>query len=205
MSDELEVHDELIDRAARALAVLAPVNALATARIVSAVRARRSHRTPVWRRAAGWLTDTSVSARAAGLLAAASLVLGFVVRGAMPTSGSAPLAAAAATSGSADSPGVGLVPASAGAQGVAVSFVFEAPQAASVAVVGDFNGWDPLAAPMQRYGADGPWTATVLARAGRHTYAFLVNGATLVPDPHAAPARSLDYGRDASVLMVRAP
>jgi hypothetical protein len=204
MNDEIAGHDELIDRAARALAALPPANALATARIVSAVRARRAHRNPVWRRAAGWLTETYVSARAAGLLAAASLVLGFVVRGAMSASGSAPPAAAAATGGSADSPGVGLVPAAVGARGVAVSFVFDAPQAASVAVVGDFNGWDPLAAPMQQYGASGPWTASVLARPGRHTYAFLVDG-VLVPDPHAPRARSLDYGRDASVLLVRAP
>ena len=86
-----------------------------------------------------------------------------------------------------------------------VAFGVWAPQAEGVAVVGDFNGWDPSAAPMQRFGVDGPWTASVLVRPGRHTYAFLVDGTTLVADPRAARAKSVDYGGDASVMMVRTP
>ena len=39
---------------------------------------------------------------------------------------------------------------------------------------------------------------------GRHLYAFMVDG-KLVVDPRAPRARDLDYGGDASVLMVNTP
>jgi hypothetical protein len=58
---------------------------------------------------------------------------------------------------------------------------------------------------MKRFGREGPWTATVLATPGRHLYAFMVDGATLIPDPRAPRVRDLDYGGEASVLMVTAP
>ena len=74
-----------------------------------------------------------------------------------------------------------------------------------VVVVGDFNGWDESKSPMVRYGEDGPWTVTVLAKPGRHVYAFLVDGTTLVADPRAPRAKDLDFGGDASVLMVTTP
>ena len=83
--------------------------------------------------------------------------------------------------------------------------VFDARNAKSVVVVGDFNGWDDTKTPMVRYGTDGPWTATVLAKPGRHVYAFLVDGTTLVADPRAPRAKDLDFGGDASVLMVTPP
>jgi hypothetical protein len=58
---------------------------------------------------------------------------------------------------------------------------------------------------MQRVGTSGFWSATLLAKPGRHTYAFLVDGVTLMADPRAPRARSPDFGGDASVLMVRTP
>jgi 1,4-alpha-glucan branching enzyme len=85
---------------------------------------------------------------------------------------------------------------------VPVSMVFEAPKAESVSLVGDFNDWDATATPLHRFGTDGPWTATVFAKPGRHTYAFLVNGTTLVADPRAPRAKDIDYGTEASVLLV---
>src|SRR5262245_58206129 len=43
----------------------------------------------------------------------------------------------------------------------AVTFVFRAPGASQVAVVGDFNGWDPQATPLRRAALGDAWTAEV--------------------------------------------
>jgi len=45
----------------------------------------------------------------------------------------------------------------------AVKFVLIAPQAARVAVVGDFNGWDVSASPMTTQGKDGTWTIFLMS------------------------------------------
>ena len=205
MNDDMM--DALIERAAQSMRALPPANPVATMRIMAAVRARRAARPSWYGQLFGWLREPSLSMATAGLLAAAALVVGFVTRGALttmsrqtdefavqqPKSGStinAPLRAAS------NRPVAGATAA------VPVSLVFEAAQAESVALVGDFNNWDATATPLHRFGANGPWTATVLATPGRHTYAFLVNGTTLVADPRAPRAKDPDYGTEASVLMV---
>lgn len=196
MTDE---QDEVIDRVARALSAQPAVKAGAIARVLMAVRARQARPVPVWRRALNWFEETSVSARAAGALAAASLVIGFVARGSVGDAGVIGGFDAEAT--------IAMQPAAnvaAEARPVPVAVAVELANAKTVAVVGDFNGWDPAATPMQRVGANGPWSATVFAKPGRHTYAFLVDGTTLVADPRAPKARSADFGGDASVMMVRA-
>jgi hypothetical protein len=191
----IDERDETIERAARTLSALPAVRAGALARVVMAVRAHRARPVPAWRRALRWTEDTSVPARVAGLLVAASLVIGFVVRGTIGApAGSLPAAPAA----------VAMAPA-ADAGAVPVALALELANARAVSVVGDFNGWDPAATPMQRVGANGPWSATFLARPGRHTYAYLVDGTTLMVDPRAPKTRSADFGGDASVLMVRSP
>ena len=195
----IDERDEVIDRAVRALSPLPPVRAGAVARVLLAVRASGARPQPVWRRATWWLEDTSVSVKAAGLLAAASLAVGFVLRG---PAGSDELVLPRA-----DGAAIAMQPAAnvGASRAVPVSMVFNLANAKSVAVVGDFNGWDPNAAPMQRVGASGPWSATLLAKPGRHTYAFLVDGTTLMSDPLAPRATSPDFGGDASVMMVRTP
>lgn len=195
MNDE---RDELIERVARALAPLPPVRSGAVARVLMAVRANQARPRAAWRRALAEWRESSVSVRAAAMLAAASLVIGFFARGGVD----APSAALGSPVETA------LQPASNAAsenRGVPVALAFQAANAKSVAVVGDFNGWDPAATPMQRVGTDGPWMTTVLAKPGRHVYAYLVDGTTLVADPLAPKARSADFGGDASVMMVRTP
>ncbi|MDA1080161.1 MAG: isoamylase early set domain-containing protein [Gemmatimonadetes bacterium] len=196
----IEERDELVDRAARALSAMSPVKAGAVARVLMAVRASKVRPQPAWKRSVRWLEDASVSARAAGMLVAASLVVGFVLRGTVDVAGYS-------TQALSETPVALQTISDAGAEsrGVPVAMVFELANAKSVAVVGDFNGWDPAATPMQRVGEDGPWSATLLAKPGRHTYAFLVDGSTLVADPLAAKATSPDFGGDASVMMVRTP
>jgi hypothetical protein len=84
----------------------------------------------------------------------------------------------------------------------AVRFVYVAPDAKSVALVGDFNQWNPDAVPLKRL-SDGTWITDVPLSPGRYAYAFLVDG-KLVADPSAPRATpSEDFGFANSVLMVR--
>jgi hypothetical protein len=207
--DRMDERDELIERAARALRTLPSPNPMATARIVAAVRARRAHAPSRLSHVLEWMREPSLSLASAGFLAAAALVVGFVARGAVEAiNDSAPEVAVAPATGSpaAVAPAVPVVEVKGVVRAIPVPIAFfEGRDAQSVAVVGDFNGWKPSASPMKRLGASGPWTATVFASPGRHVYAFLVDGTTLVADPRAPHARDLDYGGETSVLMVAAP
>jgi hypothetical protein len=198
--------DELIQRAARSLRALPATNPLATARIIAAVRARRAQAPSRLALVAQWMREPTLSAASAAFLAAAALVVGFVARGAVRTvDGSSPDIATTSEMPLPTGTAPALPTANTRGEGVAVAFLFEARNAKSVAVVGDFNNWDATSSPMKRFGPDGPWTTTVRAKPGRHVYAFLVDGSTVVADPRAPRARDLDYGGDASVLMVTTP
>jgi len=89
----------------------------------------------------------------------------------------------------------------AGAHGKPVAFTLVAPRASSVAIVGDFNDWNPHATPLIRTGS-GAWEARVRLAPGQYNYAFVVDGATWVPDP-AAPKNAVDdFGSPNSVVTV---
>ncbi|MBA3891021.1 MAG: isoamylase early set domain-containing protein [Gemmatimonadaceae bacterium] len=90
----------------------------------------------------------------------------------------------------------------AGSAAAQVKFVFVAPQASEVTVVGNFNGWNPSAHPMQRTPTGGTWTVTVPLEAGRHEYSFVVNGSHWMPDPSAPLAAEDGFGAANSVLLV---
>lgn len=81
-------------------------------------------------------------------------------------------------------------------------FVFVAPRAASVSLVGDFNDWDESKAPLVHLPNSGLWTVTVPLPAGRHLYQFVVDG-TWMPDPSAPLAGDDGFGRSNSVRIVR--
>ncbi|HEV8409778.1 MAG TPA: glycogen-binding domain-containing protein [Gemmatimonadaceae bacterium] len=198
MNDE---RDELIERVARSLSSLPPKNPLATARILATVRARRAQAPSRVSIVLEWMRQPNFSFASAGMLAAAALAIGFVTRGAVSARDeAAPLAAASA------SPSAPVIPAANtdAVRSVPVPITFDAANAKSVSIVGDFNDWDSTAAPLTRFGSNGPWTATVKVMPGRHLYAFMVDG-KLVVDPRAPHARDLDYGSDASVMMVNQP
>jgi len=84
-----------------------------------------------------------------------------------------------------------------------VRFVFVAPYASRVALVGDFNGWDPVAMPMRRSTDGRAWLLDVPLAAGRHVYSFIVDG-DLAPDPAAPRAGDDDFGVPSSVVLVSA-
>lgn len=81
-----------------------------------------------------------------------------------------------------------------------VNFICNAPQARSVSVVGDFNGWNPSANPMKQM-PDKAWQLTVSLKHGHHRYAFLVDG-QLTLDPRAQGITRNDKGERVSLVPV---
>jgi 1,4-alpha-glucan branching enzyme len=64
-----------------------------------------------------------------------------------------------------------------------VDFFYMAPEAKNVALIGDFNGWQPNGHPLTRM-PDGGWTIRVELPHGHHQYLFLVDGKRTL-DPNA--------------------
>jgi predicted carbohydrate-binding protein with CBM48 len=86
-----------------------------------------------------------------------------------------------------------------------VQFGFVAPHASSVALVGDFNDWDPKATPLRAASTGGVWSVEVPIQPGRHLYAFVVDGTVWRPDPAAPRATAEDFGQPNSALTVADP
>lgn len=82
-----------------------------------------------------------------------------------------------------------------------VTFVLVDPAARTVALAGDFDGWDRTRLPMRR-GPSGLWTVDVPLAPGRYQYAFVVDGRRFVADPAAPPAVGDDFGQPTSVVTV---
>ena len=81
-----------------------------------------------------------------------------------------------------------------------VGFFCDAPQAKSVSLVGDFNGWDSAATPMQRT-PDGRWMASLELNHGHHRYLFLVDGEPML-DPSATGIARDDHNNGVSLIAV---
>jgi len=86
---------------------------------------------------------------------------------------------------------------------VVVQFNFRAPQAGSVALVGDFNGWDKGVYRLSDDDKDGIWTTKITLKPGHYQYLFIVNGKELVADPDAGKYISDGFGKKNSLLIVR--
>jgi hypothetical protein len=138
------------------------------------------------RRALDWLVSPAplrVSPLAAGL-AAAAMVLVFVRLG----PGSDPLVDEEAAAVS---------------EIVYVQFVLDAPRATSVAVAGDFSGWEP-AFELTDEDGDGVWSARVPVQPGVHAYMFLVDETSWTTDPNAGRYQDDGFGNRNAVLAVGA-
>jgi 1,4-alpha-glucan branching enzyme len=81
-----------------------------------------------------------------------------------------------------------------------VDFFCDAPKASRVALVGDFNAWDPAATPMLRM-PDGQWRASLELRHGHHRYLFLVDGRPEL-DPRATGLARDDRYERVSLVAV---
>jgi len=83
-----------------------------------------------------------------------------------------------------------------------VRFVFIAPRASSVALVGDFNNWRREATPLRPTGSAGIWSVSVPMSSGSHQYAFVINGTEWAADPAAGTSVTDDFGTTTSVMTV---
>jgi hypothetical protein len=82
-----------------------------------------------------------------------------------------------------------------------VEFVLRAAADSTVALVGDFNDWDPRATPL-RPGSDSLWSVVVPLRPGRYRYTFVVDGTEWRRDPSAPRSLEDDFGTPTSVITV---
>jgi hypothetical protein len=156
-------------------------------RIMQAVRAHAEPRGLVaWFRRTHWVALTPLQAAAALLLVAGAggALAGLVAR--RPAAVESPMTVVAASLSDAGEP---------------VAFLFHAPAASRVALVGSFNGWDDEAMPMEAL-PGGLWRIEVRVPAGRHAYSFLIDGERWAHDPLAPRTAEEDFGRATSVLVV---
>ena len=82
-----------------------------------------------------------------------------------------------------------------------VEFVLRTTADSTVALVGDFNDWDPRATPL-RPSSDSLWSVVVPLRPGRYRYTFVVDGTQWRRDPSAPSALEDDFGTPTSVITV---
>ena len=85
--------------------------------------------------------------------------------------------------------------------GEVMQFVLVAPDAKSVALVGDFNDWSLSATRLARQPGDGVWWVTVSLPPGRYRYAFIVDGDSWRSDPNA-PVVEDEFGGSNSVVTI---
>jgi len=175
----LEPQDELVTRVAAELQRPVRMDPALDARIMTEVRSQPL-RPPAW-----WLRPHTFSLTPLGILARAAVLAAVVVGATLAGSRLRP------------APGSTVAAAASG-----VSFVLYAPGAQSVALVGDFNGWDTAATPLQATGSSGAWVVSVPLPPGRYRYAFLIDGARWLADPGAPRAPDDDFGTPNSVLTV---
>jgi len=181
--------DPLIGRIAAELRHPVPARPDFEARVMAAVRAGPPS---VPARAWTWLSEPrAVAVSPLSALALAAGVGALVIAGIWSASRSTRPGGAA---------GVAIEPVAAAAPSV-VTFVLVDPRARSVALAGDFDGWDRSHLAMRR-GASGLWTVDVPLAPGRYRYAFVVDGRRFVADPTAPPAVDDDFGQPTSVVTV---
>jgi hypothetical protein len=87
---------------------------------------------------------------------------------------------------------------------VYVQFALEAPGAQSVAVAGDFDGWEGSHL-LEDVDGDGVWTGRIPLQPGVHAYMFLVDGSDWITDPRAQRYQEDGFGNRNAVLAVAAP
>jgi 1,4-alpha-glucan branching enzyme len=81
-----------------------------------------------------------------------------------------------------------------------VVFICDAPAAAAVTLIGDFNKWNTHSHPLQKQ-PDGGWLLRMEMKHGHHRYAYLVDGA-LTLDPRAMGVTRNDEGQRVALIAV---
>ena len=188
---------EIIDRVAVPLRAPEPAEDMFEERLMSRARKAVARGEVAWRQPLGvpagrtsgaWLTrPRHVHVSPLFGLAAAAVFAAVIVGATLAVSrGRAPAQVAAA----------------APARQEFVRFVLVMPAARSVALVGDFNGWNPASTPLVRDTAGRTWTVSMPLTAGTYQYAFVVDGQVWLADPTAPLALKDEFGAPSSVVTV---
>ncbi len=87
---------------------------------------------------------------------------------------------------------------------ILVEFSLEAPGATTVAVAGDFSGWESNFV-LEDADGDGIWTGRIPITPGLHKYMFVIDGTDWVTDPGAQRYADDGFGNRNAVLAVAPP
>ena len=75
-------------------------------------------------------------------------------------------------------------------------------KAHTVAIAGDFNGWNPQAIILEDPEGDGIWTGTLKLEPGRYEYMFVLDGEKWLPDPNALRYVKDGFGNKNAILEI---
>jgi len=75
-------------------------------------------------------------------------------------------------------------------------------KAHTVAIAGDFNGWDPQADILKDTEGDGIWTGTLNLEPGKYEYMFVMDGEKWFPDPNALRYVKDGFGNKNAILEI---
>ena len=75
-------------------------------------------------------------------------------------------------------------------------------KAHTVAIAGDFNGWNPQANILEDPDGDGIWTGTLKLEPGRYEYMFVLDGEKWFPDPNALRYVKDGFGNRNAILEI---
>ena len=75
-------------------------------------------------------------------------------------------------------------------------------KAHTVAIAGDFNGWNPQANLLEDLEGDGSWTGTLKLEPGRYEYMFVMDGEKWFPDPNALRYVKDGFGNKNAILEI---
>jgi len=85
---------------------------------------------------------------------------------------------------------------------VEVTFTISGIEAKSIAVAGDFNGWNTSVNQLEDPEGDGIWTGKVYLKPGRYEYMLVVDDSKWVPDPSAKIYADDGFGSRNAVLYI---
>jgi len=75
-------------------------------------------------------------------------------------------------------------------------------KAHTVAIAGDFNGWNPQMNILEDPEGDGIWTGTLNLEPGRYEYMFVMDGEKWFPDPNALRYVKDGFGNKNAILEI---
>jgi len=84
-----------------------------------------------------------------------------------------------------------------------VQFTLSQPEAESVAIAGNFNGWSSTAYPMSRSSDNGVWSIIIPLPPGEHLFMYVVNGEEWVQPPFADDFIDDGFGQTNGMVIVR--